>query len=75
MECTIDEECNYIEAMELQPRENRNYYSNRGNRGLRTNCKGQGRGKFGCGNRKEYTGKANTSQIMVIVEMEEVNKD
>ena len=55
MECTMDEECEDIKAMELRPRENRNHNFNRGNRGQKTNLRGQGRENFGHGSMAEYT--------------------
>ena len=55
MECTMDEECKDIEAMEFRPRENGNHNFTRGKRGQKTNLREQGRGNFGCGSRTEYT--------------------
>ena len=55
MKCTMEEECKDIETMELRPRENGNYNINRGNRGQRTNFRGQGIGNFSCGSKIEYT--------------------
>ena len=55
IECTMDEECEDIEAMEFRLRENGNHSFSRGNRGQQTNFRGQRIDNFGCGSRTEYT--------------------
>ena len=63
----MDEECEDTKAMELRPRENGYHNFNRGNRGQRTNFRGQGRGNFRCGSR--------ASPVTTVMAQEEVNKD